>query len=125
MLIPFLSLKAIFFTIYVQFERVIRILKVMSTRKRVGGDARDGSIILEDGHGTGSPRIEEISDMKGDEWNIAILFFLYVLQGIPLGLSSAIPMYLQNRGVSYRQQVSSYFGLNNHYVNHLTPLKLK
>lgn len=68
---------------------------------------RDNCITLEDGHRTGKPRAEEISDMRGDEWNIAILFFLYVLQGIPLGLSSAIPMYLQNRGVSYRQQVST------------------
>jgi PAT family acetyl-CoA transporter-like MFS transporter 1 len=80
----------------------------MSTRKRGGRDVRDGSVTLEDGHGTENTRVEEISDMKGDEWNIAILFFLYVLQGIPLGLSSAIPMYLQNRGVSYRQQVSTF-----------------
>jgi PAT family acetyl-CoA transporter-like MFS transporter 1 len=79
----------------------------MSTRKRTGRDAHDGSVTVEDGHGTENRRAEEISDMKGDEWNIAILFFLYVLQGIPLGLSSAIPMYLQNRGVSYRQQVST------------------
>ncbi|KDR08429.1 Acetyl-coenzyme A transporter 1 [Zootermopsis nevadensis] len=81
----------------------------MSTRKRTGGDVRDSSITLEDSHRTGTPRVEEISDMKGDEWNIAILFFLYVLQGIPLGLSSAIPMYLQNRGVSYRQQAQFSF----------------
>jgi hypothetical protein len=108
MLIPFLFQKAICFTIYAQFERVIRILKVMSTRRRVGGDVRDGSLTIEDGHETGSPRVEESSDMKGDEWTIAILFLLYVLQGIPLGLSSAIPMYLQNRGVSYRQQVSTF-----------------
>lgn len=44
-------------------------------------------------------------DLRGDEKNIVILFFLYLLQGIPLGLSGAIPMLLQNRGVSYRQQV--------------------
>lgn len=95
----------------------------MSTRKRVGGDVRDKSVTLEDGFGTGNPRVEESSDMKGDEWNIAILFFLYVLQGIPLGLSSAIPMYLQNRGVSYRQQVSTC--LNDHYVNELMQFKVK
>jgi hypothetical protein len=108
MLILFLFQKAVCSTIYVQFERVIRIFKVMSTRRRVGGDVRDESVTVEDGHGTGNPGIEESSNMKGDEWNIAILFFLYVLQGIPLGLSSAIPMYLQNRGVSYRQQVSTF-----------------
>lgn len=49
------------------------------------------------------------SNIKGDEWNIALLFFLYTLQGIPLGLSAAIPMILQNRGVSYKQQVSYIF----------------
>lgn len=47
------------------------------------------------------------SNIKGDRWNIALLLFLYTLQGIPLGLSAAIPMILQNRGVSYKQQVST------------------
>lgn len=45
------------------------------------------------------------SNIKGDEKNILLLFFLYTLQGIPLGLSAAIPMILQNRGVTYKQQV--------------------
>lgn len=48
----------------------------------------------------------EQSDLRGDRSNIAILFFLYLLQGIPLGLTAAIPMLLQNRGASYKQQVS-------------------
>lgn len=51
---------------------------------------------------------QEPSDLRGDEKNIAILFFLYLLQGIPLGLCGSIPMLLQNRGVSYRQQVRIY-----------------
>lgn len=42
--------------------------------------------------------------LKGDEKNIAILFFMYLLQGIPLGLMQAIPVILTNRGVSYKQQ---------------------
>jgi PAT family acetyl-CoA transporter-like MFS transporter 1 len=79
----------------------------MSIPKGAGRDVRDSSVTLEDGNRTGNRRVEEGGYVKGDEWNIAILFFLYVLQGIPLGLSSAIPMYLQNRGVSYRQQVST------------------
>ncbi|KAF2879730.1 hypothetical protein ILUMI_26448 [Ignelater luminosus] len=49
------------------------------------------------------------SNIKGDEGNIALLFFLYTLQGIPLGLSAAIPMILQNRGVSYKQQAEFSF----------------
>nr|CAI5869779.1 unnamed protein product [Callosobruchus analis] len=49
------------------------------------------------------------SSIKGDEKNIALLFFLYTLQGIPLGLSAAIPLILQNRGVSYKQQAEFSF----------------
>lgn len=46
------------------------------------------------------------SDIKGDEINIAVLLFLYTLQGIPLGLAGAVPMLLQNRGITYIQQVN-------------------
>ncbi|XP_003744966.1 acetyl-coenzyme A transporter 1 [Galendromus occidentalis] len=39
------------------------------------------------------------------EWrSIALLVFLYVLQGIPLGMGSAFIMFLQNRKISYAQQ---------------------
>lgn len=53
------------------------------------------------------------SNIKGDEKNILLLFFLYTLQGIPLGLSAAIPMILQNRGASYKQQVKNC----THFIN--------
>ncbi|KAF7992891.1 hypothetical protein HCN44_005235 [Aphidius gifuensis] len=53
--------------------------------------------------------VHEQSDIRGDEGNIAILLFLYLLQGIPLGLCSAIPMILQNRHVSYKQQAEFSF----------------
>lgn len=55
-----------------------------------------------------STRTEE-SDLRGDRWNIAVLFFLYLLQGIPLGLSAAIPMLMQNRGTSYKEQAEFSF----------------
>ena len=45
------------------------------------------------------------SGIAGDERNIAVLLFLYVLQGIPLGLAAAVPLILTNRHVSYREQV--------------------
>lgn len=47
---------------------------------------------------------EEESNLKGDYRNVAILLFLYILQGIPLGISSAVRILLQNRGVSYKEQ---------------------
>lgn len=45
-----------------------------------------------------------LSNLKGDYGNIAFLLLLYVLQGIPIGLSSAVPLLLQNRKVSYSDQ---------------------
>ena len=60
--------------------------------------------ILEEA-GEANALVVEHGNVKGDEGNIAILLFLYLLQGIPLGLCSSIPMLLQNRGVSYKQQV--------------------
>ncbi|XP_044727688.1 acetyl-coenzyme A transporter 1 [Chrysoperla carnea] len=56
--------------------------------------------------------LEEITGagrFHGDGKNITLLFLLYTLQGIPLGLSAAIPMILQNRGVSYKQQAEFSF----------------
>jgi len=49
------------------------------------------------------------SGIAGDEGNIAILLFLYVLQGIPLGLAAAVPLILTNRNVSYKQQAGFSF----------------
>ncbi|KAG5680973.1 hypothetical protein PVAND_010447 [Polypedilum vanderplanki] len=46
---------------------------------------------------------EEESDLRGDYGNVAILLFLYILQGIPLGISSAVRILLTNRGVSYKE----------------------
>lgn len=43
-------------------------------------------------------------NLKGDYGNITFLLLLYVLQGIPIGLSSAVPLLLQNRKVSYSEQ---------------------
>lgn len=42
--------------------------------------------------------------IRGDLNSIMLLMFLYILQGIPLGLSGSIPMLLQSRKVSYKEQ---------------------
>ena len=39
-----------------------------------------------------------------DRWNVFLLLFLYILQGIPMGLTASIPMILQSRHVSYKEQ---------------------
>lgn len=40
----------------------------------------------------------------GDRQNICLLLILYVLQGIPLGLGGSIPLVLQNKNISYKEQ---------------------
>ncbi|XP_028650335.1 acetyl-coenzyme A transporter 1 [Erpetoichthys calabaricus] len=42
--------------------------------------------------------------LKGELGNISLLLFLYVLQGIPLGLAGSIPLILQSKNVSYTDQ---------------------
>ncbi|XP_029647152.1 acetyl-coenzyme A transporter 1 [Octopus sinensis] len=44
------------------------------------------------------------SSWRKDINSILILFFLYILQGVPLGLAGSIPMLLQTRQASYRDQ---------------------
>ena len=44
--------------------------------------------------------------VEGDVQNIAVLLFLYILQGIPLGLAAAVPLILTNRNI--RQVVTEY-----------------
>merc|ERR1719391_1721059 len=51
----------------------------------------------------------EKKGVAGDERNIAVLLFLYVLQGIPLGLAAAIPLILTNKNVSFKQQAEFSF----------------
>lgn len=46
----------------------------------------------------------EPCNLDGDYLNLCLLVFLYVLQGIPLGLSGSIPLILQQRKASYAQQ---------------------
>uniref|UniRef100_A0A2S2QHE6 Acetyl-coenzyme A transporter 1 n=1 Tax=Sipha flava TaxID=143950 RepID=A0A2S2QHE6_9HEMI len=44
-------------------------------------------------------------DLKGDWLNFFLLILLYTMQGMPLGLSSAVPILLQsNKNVTYRDQ---------------------
>ncbi|XP_059186763.1 acetyl-coenzyme A transporter 1 [Centropristis striata] len=40
----------------------------------------------------------------GELGNVLLLLFLYVLQGIPLGLAGSIPLILQSKSVSYKDQ---------------------
>lgn len=66
-----------------------------------GADGR----LLEDGHHKheGDTAGANIPGGVREEWrSILLLLFLYILQGIPLGLCSAVPLMLQNRHVSYK-----------------------
>ena len=44
------------------------------------------------------------SNWRKDQGSIILLTFLYILQGIPLGLAGTVPIMLQGMGVSYKEQ---------------------
>lgn len=49
----------------------------------------------------------ETPDLDGDRLNFYLLITLYIIQGFPIGLATAIPMILQSRKmVNYEDQVS-------------------
>lgn len=54
----------------------------------------------------GSHTSKPVPSTLGDRMNIAILLFLYTLQGVPLGLSAAIPIIMQKKHITYKEQVA-------------------
>lgn len=78
----------------------------MSLRRRKSTEDRSQLVPPAEVH---DEEVHQKTDIRGDRRNIAILLFLYILQGIPLGLIAAIPMMLQNRGASYKQQAEFSF----------------
>ncbi|KAM4693933.1 acetyl-coenzyme A transporter 1 isoform 1-T3 [Discoglossus pictus] len=55
-------------------------------------------------HDSEVPAPRGLTGPKGELGNILLLLFLYILQGIPLGLAGSIPLILQSKNVSYTDQ---------------------
>lgn len=49
------------------------------------------------------------SNWRKDRSNISLLLFLYLLQGIPLGMAASIPLIIQTYGASWSQQATFSF----------------
>jgi hypothetical protein len=49
------------------------------------------------------------SDWTKDKYNISLLLFLYLLQGIPLGIAASIPLIIQTYGTTWSQQATFSF----------------
>jgi PAT family acetyl-CoA transporter-like MFS transporter 1 len=47
---------------------------------------------------------EPKANLRKDIKSILILFGLYILQGVPIGLLLTVPFLLQSKGVSYEEQ---------------------
>jgi len=68
-------------------------------------------LVESDDHSADETKIEIKQNVRKDLHNIAILMFLYLLQGIPLGLSGSVPYVLSSRKVSYTDQGTFSFAL--------------
>ncbi|XP_061637724.1 acetyl-coenzyme A transporter 1 isoform X2 [Phyllopteryx taeniolatus] len=62
----------------------------------------DGLIPGSDSKDRTHPRVHR--GIRAELGNVSLLLFLYVLQGIPLGLAGSIPLILQSKNVSYKDQ---------------------
>ncbi|XP_019482227.1 PREDICTED: acetyl-coenzyme A transporter 1 [Hipposideros armiger] len=65
----------------------------------VGGEGDREALLLDTGDLSKLPR-----SCRAELSSILLLLFLYVLQGIPLGLAGSIPLILQSKNVSYTDQ---------------------
>lgn len=64
----------------------------------------DDLIKSSDSDGSLRRRTRTRQGVRGELGNISLLLFLYVLQGIPLGLAGSIPLILQGKNASYKDQ---------------------
>jgi hypothetical protein len=55
------------------------------------------------------PSRSKAANWAKDRYNIALLLFLYLLQGVPLGMAGSIPLIIQSIGVSWSQQATFSF----------------
>lgn len=62
------------------------------------------SISSEESGEKGGERVSMRSRIYKDKGSIALLLFLYILQGVPIGLAGSVPIILQTKKVGYRQQ---------------------
>ncbi|CAK8675913.1 unnamed protein product [Clavelina lepadiformis] len=88
------------------------------SRKRVGEDSASNPLTSDSSINIGSNSelnnldensIKENPKLSMDWWyedrsSVLLLLFLYILQGIPLGLAGSIPMMLAGRNVDYKEQ---------------------
>ncbi|XP_026884878.2 acetyl-coenzyme A transporter 1 [Electrophorus electricus] len=49
-------------------------------------------------------RLRARVDVRGELGSVSLLLFLYILQGVPLGLAGSIPLIMQSKNVSYKDQ---------------------
>jgi len=67
------------------------------------GDELQKPVAITDDDSNGADK----PNLKGDWLNFFLLLLLYTMQGIPLGIASAMPIVLQsNKNVSYKDQVN-------------------
>lgn len=64
----------------------------------------DESEDTEEEHESSTNSSLQSQNLKKDYKNIALLMFLYLLQGLPLGLTGSLPYILSSRKVSYADQ---------------------
>ena len=82
----------------------------MEFRSRIKKKSNDKQALIEND----STAATMMSQSKSSEWqkdkfSISLLLFLYLLQGVPLGMAASIPLIIQTYGVTWSQQATFSF----------------
>ncbi|KAM9317886.1 acetyl-coenzyme A transporter 1 [Pholidichthys leucotaenia] len=83
------------------FESVRIVHSEEKSSSELGTEEAEGLIRVLDSE---DRRHRGMSGIHGELGSVLLLLFLYVLQGIPLGLAGSIPLILQSKNVSYKDQ---------------------
>eukprot|EP00927_Polykrikos_kofoidii_P076598 TRINITY_DN73661_c0_g1_i1.p1 TRINITY_DN73661_c0_g1~~TRINITY_DN73661_c0_g1_i1.p1 ORF type:complete len:522 (+),score=80.59 TRINITY_DN73661_c0_g1_i1:137-1567(+) len=81
-------------------------------RKAAGQNAEEIEGVTDTHNVDGKPEGDDHSDLTGEYGNIILLLVLYTLQGVPMGLSSVLPLIMKERGVSFSDLAT--FSLNSY-----------
>lgn len=78
--------------------------RLTSNKQAMNLIKQNGHAVIEYSNNRAGPKVAKQASYRKDLPNIAFLMFLYLLQGIPIGLSYSLPFFLSAQKVSYSNQ---------------------
>jgi PAT family acetyl-CoA transporter-like MFS transporter 1 len=82
------------------------LIKEKSTADTTVFSESENKIINNNSSSPTMPSKSKQNNWKKDKFSICLLLFLYLLQGVPLGMAASIPLIIQTYGTTWSQQAT-------------------